>query len=210
MYQLYYAPGAASLAVHWLLIELRVPFELRALDLERGEHREPAYLALNPNGLVPTLVVDGQPVYEAAALLLLLAERHPERGFAPPARSPRRADYLQWTLHLSNTVQAAFGGWFHAERPAGEANADLVKESARAQIETDWDRLADHLSCRGPYVCGESVSAPDFLATMLMRWSRNMPRPATEWPVLGEYVLRMKARPSFRTLYEQEDLTEWS
>lgn len=210
VYQLYYAPGAASFAVHWMLIELRVPFEAHRVDLERGEHKQPAYLALNPNGLVPTLMVDGEPVYEAAALLLLLAERHPDGGFAPPPGSARRADYLQWTLHLSNTVQAAYAGWFHAERLVGESNTGLVKESARAQIEAAWDRLSDHLAARGPYVCGESVSAVDFLATMLMRWSRNMPHPATEWPVLREYTRAMKARPTFRTLYEREGLTEWA
>ncbi len=210
MYQLYYAPGAASLAVHWLLIELGVPFETRLLDLEHDEHRQPAYLALNPNGLVPTLIVDGEPVYEAAALLLLLAERHPEAGFAPPAGSSRRAAYLQWMLHLSNTLQAAYAGWFHAERVAGESNAGLVKASARARIESTWGRLTDHLATRGPYLCGADVAAADFLATMLMRWSRNMPRPATEWPVLREYALRMKARPAFKRLYESEGLTEWA
>ena len=210
MYQLYFAPGAASFAVHWLLLELGVPFEARKLDLEVGEHKQPAYLALNPNGLVPTLIVQGQPVYEAAALLLLLAERHPEAGLAPPVGSAERAAYLQWTLHLSNTLQAAFGSWFHAERVAGEANAELVMATARSQIESGWDRVAGHLAARGPCMCGADVSAADFLATMLMRWSRNMPRPATDWPVLRDYVQRMKTRPTFRTLYEREGLTEWA
>jgi len=210
VYQLYFAPGAASFAVHWMLLEVGVPFEARKLDLEVGEHKQPAYLALNPNGLVPTLIVQGQPVYEAAALLLLLAERHPEAGLAPPVGSAERAAYLQWTLHLSNTLQAAFGSWFHAERVAGEANAELVMATARSQIESGWDRVAGHLAARGPCMCGADVSAADFLATMLMRWSRNMPRPATEWPVLRDYVQRMKARPTFRTLYEREGLTEWA
>lgn len=210
MYQLYYAPGAASFAVHWMLLELDVPFEARRLDLAAGEHRQPAYLALNPNGLVPTLIVDGHPVYEAAALLLLLAERHPEAGLAPSVGFVERAVYLQWTLHLSNTQQAAFGHWFHAERVAGDANVELVKATARSQIESGWDRLATHLAAHGPYLCGGSVSAADFLATMLIRWSRNMPRPATEWPVLHDYARRMKDRPVFRTLYEREGLTEWA
>jgi glutathione S-transferase len=210
VYQLYFAPGAASFAVHWMLLELGVPFEARLLDLDAGEHKQPTYLALNPNGLVPTLIVAGQPVYEAAALLLLLAERHPEAGLAPRVGSAERAIYLQWTLHLSNTLQATFGNWFHAERVAGEANADLVKTTARSQIESAWDRVAAHLAARGPYMCGANVSATDFLATMLMRWSRNMPRPATDWPVLRDYVQRMKVRPTFHALYDREGLTEWA
>jgi glutathione S-transferase len=43
-----------------------------------------------------------------------------------------------------------------------------------------------------------------------MRWSRNMPKPATTWPTLDAYVRRMKSRPTFRTLYEREGLTEWA
>lgn len=193
-----------------MLIELAVPFETRLVDIDAGEHKRPEYLALNPNGLVPTLIVDGQPVYEAAALLLLLAERHPDAGLAPHPGAPRRASYLQWMLHMSNTIQAAFGQWFHAERVAGEAGVERVKESARCQIEAAWDRVAGHLGTYGPCMCGTELSAADFLATMLMRWSRNMPRPATKWPVLEGYVQRMKARPSFRTLYEREGLTEWA
>ncbi|HXQ30473.1 MAG TPA: glutathione S-transferase N-terminal domain-containing protein, partial [Steroidobacteraceae bacterium] len=85
MYTLYYMPGAASFAVHWLLLEIGAPHELQRIDGEAGEHKRPAYLKLNPNGLVPTLIVDGEPVYESAALLLLLAARHPEAHLAPPS-----------------------------------------------------------------------------------------------------------------------------
>ena len=89
MYTLYYAPGAASLAVHLALIESGAPHRLKLVDTATRQQKSPEYLKLNPNGLVPTLIVDGQPVYECAALLLLLAERHPECGFAP---APGRAD----------------------------------------------------------------------------------------------------------------------
>lgn len=209
MYTLYYAPGAASLAPHWLLLEIGAPHELVKLDLAAGEQRRPEYLAVNPNGTVPTLLVDGAPVYECAAILLLLAERHPESGFSPPPGAPARAPYLQWMLHLANTVQPAFRNWFYPAGPAGEAQAALVKEHTRPAIESAWDRIDRWLAARGPYMAGERVTAVDFLATMLVRWSRNMPRPATEWSSIRDYVARMKARPTFRRLYEREGLTEW-
>jgi glutathione S-transferase len=88
-------------------------------------------------------------------------------------------------------------------------NAEAAKACARTVIEAVWNRLSAHLEGNGPYITGPAVSAADFLATMLMRWSRNMPRPATQWPTLDRYVERMKARPSFRLLYEREGLTEW-
>ena len=91
MYSLYYSPGAASLVVHWLLIELGVPHQLNKLDLQAGQQKRPEYLALNPNGVVPTLVIDGKPMQEAAAMLLWLADRHADAGLAPAAHDPRWA-----------------------------------------------------------------------------------------------------------------------
>jgi hypothetical protein len=84
MYKLYYAPGTASTAIHWMLIELKVPFELVLVDFETRAQKSAAYLAINPSGHVPTLVVDGVPYFECAALLMLLADRHPEAGLQPP------------------------------------------------------------------------------------------------------------------------------
>jgi glutathione S-transferase len=210
VYKLYFAPGAASLATHWLLIDLGVPFESVRLDLGAGQHKRPEYLKLNPNGLVPTLVVDGTPVYECAALLLLLAERHPEAGLSPAPGSATRLAYLQWMTHLTNTVQASFRGWFHPQETAGEDAAPGIKDFARRQVELAWDRVEAQLAVSGGYIAGNAPSAADFLAAMLMRWSRNMPKPATEWPAIRDYVARMKARPSFSVLYEREGLTEWT
>ncbi len=209
MYRLYYMPGAASFVVHWMLIELDVPHELHLVDGAAKQQKSPEYLKLNPNGLVPTLVVDGRPLYESAALAMLLAERHPEKGFAPPPGDPRRGLYLQWMLHLANTVQPAFRHWWYPDEAAGPEHADVVRARATTRIEAAWDRVDAQLAAHGPYMLGDGPTAPDFLATMLARWSRNMPKPATQWPALGALVARMKARPSFATLYAREGLTEW-
>ena len=210
MYTLYYMPGAASFVVHWLLLETGAAHELRRIDGERGEHKQASYLALNPNGLVPVLICDGRPVYEAAALALLLAERHPQAALAPSPGTPARMLYLQWMLHLANTLQPAFRGWFHPEEAAGSEHAALVQERARGRIEAAFDRLEAHLAAEGPWIAGTAPTAVDFHAAMLARWSRNMPHPATAWPALGRLVAALKARPSFRLLNEREGLTEWT
>ena len=210
MYTLYWSPGAASLCVHWMLIELGEPHELKKLDLEAGDHRKPEYLRLNPNGLVPTLVVEGKPLYESAALLMLLAERHPQAGLAPPIGSSNRGLYTTWMFHLSNTVQAAFRDWFYPDQSGDGAAVEAVKANARGRIESGWNRVEAQIAAGGPYLVGDRAGAADFLATMLMRWSRNMPKPATQWPAIAEYIARMKSRPSFKALYEREGLTEWA
>ncbi|WAS91573.1 glutathione S-transferase family protein [Nannocystis punicea] len=208
MYTLYYSPGSASMLVHLLLLEIGAPHELRRVDLDAGAQRDPEYLRLNPGGVVPTLIVDGQPRWETAALALLLVERHTEANLAPPPSSPARGEYLQWVLYLANSLQPAFRWWFYPE--AGGAEAEVVLAAARRRIEAGWDRLDAHLGGGGPYLLGAEVSLADLYATMLMRWSRKMPRPATEWPHLAALARRVKARPSWRRLYAIEGLTEWT
>jgi glutathione S-transferase len=207
---LYYAPGAASFLVHWLLIEVDAPYELRLVDTAARQQKTPGYLALNPNGVVPTLVIDGKPRYEAAALAMLLADRHPRAGLAPAFDAPQRADYVQWMFNLANMVQPLFRQWWYPGEPAGEANADALRAHCAPRIEAQWQRIDDHLAAHGPYLLGKDISAADFYLTMLMRWSRNMPRPATDWPHLAALAKTMKARPSFARLYAEEGLEAWA
>jgi glutathione S-transferase len=197
------------MAVHLALLELGAPHELCRVDFEARGQKDPDYLRLNPNGMVPTLIVDGAPVYECAALLLLLGERHESSGLVPRPGSPTRALYLQWMLHLANTLQPAFRQWFYAEDFGPADQRDSLRENARLRVEATWDRLDARLSERGPHVLGESFSIADLYAVMLMRWSRHMPRPADRWPAIARLAAIAKARPSWKRLYEIEGLTEW-
>ncbi len=209
MYTLYYAPGSANLLVHLALLEIGAPHELKHIDIEKGEQRSAAYLAINPNGVVPTLVVDGVPHGEAAALAILLAERHPEAALAPVPGSAGRADYLQWMLYLANTLQPLFRQWFYPGDHLPES-ADAIKQAARAGIEKCWSHIDAHLATHGPHMLGGRFSVVDLYALMLMRWSRNMPKPATAWPQLAALATRLKARPSWKRVCDAESLIEWA
>jgi glutathione S-transferase len=207
---LYYSPGAASLLVHWLLIELGVPHELRVVDFASKQQKSPDYLALNPSGVVPTLVLDGRPMTEAAAIALYLAEEYPLAKLVPPVEDPAHRDCLQWMFHLAQAVQSLFRIWWYPHEVAGEAQADAARAHVQPRIEAAWDRIDAHLAVKGPYLLGTAPCVADFYLTMLMRWSRNMPKPATEWPHLAAHAVRMKARPSFAALYAAEGLEEWA
>ena len=209
MYTLYYAPGSANLLVHLALLEIGAPHELKRVDLDQGEQRSAAYLAINPNGVVPTLTIDGVPHGEAAALAMLLAERHPDAALAPAIGSAGRADYLQWMLYLANSLQPLFRQWFYPGDHLPEG-ADTVGQAARVGIEKCWTKLDAHLAAHGPYMLGDNFSVVDLYALMLMRWSRNMPRPATEWPQLQALATRLKARPSWKQACDAEGLVEWA
>lgn len=141
MYTLYYSPATASTAVHWLLIELGVPFELVPVDIGAKAHKSPEFLRINPNGHVPVLVIDGVPYTECAALLMLLAERHPTANLSPAVGTAERSAYLQTMFYLANTLQPAYRSWFYPEEAAGIDNVDAAKLVARAKIEQVWTRL---------------------------------------------------------------------
>jgi glutathione S-transferase len=206
MYTLYYSPGTASMVVHLALLEAGAPHELKLVDLDAKAQRDPEYLELNPRGTVPTLVVDGQPLSESAALLMLLAERHPDSPLAPPPGTPQRGAWYQWIVYLSNTLMSAYRLWFY---PQDLCDTPEVRAALQRRIEGVWDFLETHLAAHGPYLLGERFSGADLLLTMLMRWSRNMPRPATEWPALKRLADLVRARPSWQRLYEVEGLREW-
>ena len=210
MYTLYYAPGAASFVVHWLLIDLGLPHELIKLDTAAKEHKSPEYLALNPAGVIPTLLIDGKPMCEAAAMAVLLADAKPEAGWIPPLNSAKRGEFYQWMFHLANTLQPPFRLWWYPAEAAGEAHAEAGKATAETKIHAVFANLDAHLAKSGPYLLGESVSAADFMLVMLMRWSRNMPKTALDYPHLAKLAGLMKARPSWKLLYDSEGLTEWA
>jgi len=208
-YVFYYSPGTASMAVHWMLLEMGVPFEARLIDIETGAQRDPSYLKLNPAGRVPTLMIDGVPRSESTALLMLLAERHPECGLAPAPGAPDRAEWFETMIFLANTLLPAMRDWFYADSDGDKASPEIIRNLARYRIEAAWDRLDKKCSDGRDYLIGNQLSTADFLAIMLMRWSRNMPRPATGWPHLNRYIRQLRNRPLFLTLNVREGLTDW-
>jgi len=80
---LYYSPSTASLVVHWLLIELDIAHRLELVDFDTRAQKSPEYLKLNPQGRVPTLVLDGQVLTESAAIAMHLADLYPQANLAP-------------------------------------------------------------------------------------------------------------------------------
>ena len=115
MYKLYWGRGGANMAPHAALEEIGVPFELVELDFDRNEHKGAEYRKLNPNARVPTLIHDGKVMYESAAILLYLCERHPDANLMPAPGAPERGQFLQWLFFFTNTVQEEMMHWWHPD-----------------------------------------------------------------------------------------------
>src|SRR5712672_4831965 len=101
MLTLYFAPGSSSFAVHIALREIGVPFEGKAMSFRSNDLRSPAYLVLNPEGKVPTLIIDGCPLTEVAAILYYLAKRFPDAELLP--RDDIKADAQALSIVPSTT-----------------------------------------------------------------------------------------------------------
>src|SRR5260370_31303796 len=114
MLTLYYSPGSSSMATHIALHEIGVSFELKLTALHEQAHRKPGYLAVNPEGKVPTLLIDGRALTEVAATLWYLARRYPEAGLLPQQGDiESEARVISWMSFIASTI--------HPARRVGEA-----------------------------------------------------------------------------------------
>jgi glutathione S-transferase len=117
---------------------------------------------------------------------------------------------MEEMVAIANGVLPPFRDWFYAEADGDPGDAEAVRRLARRRIEQAWQRLDDRLADGRPYLLGAELSTADLLATMLMRWARDMPKPATSWPRLHDYVVRMRARAAYLELHRVEGLTGWT
>ena len=206
MYKLYYQPGTASFAVHWLLIELDLPHELVLIDFANNQQKSPEYLRINPNGVVPTLQINDKYISEFAGICMYLVDKHAANDLAPAADHIDRTKYNQWMFYISNTIQPAFRNWFYSEE---FGTPEKTKAITQKKLEYIFSRCNQQLADGRGYFLGDQRTTVDFLLTTMMRWSRNMPKPADQWPFLKRFALKMKQLNSFKIVNQREGLTDW-
>jgi glutathione S-transferase len=173
---LYFAPGSSSMAPHIALHEVGAPFESRPLSFAKKLQREPAFLAINPEGTVPVLLIDGRPLTEVAAILFYLAKRFPEAGLLPRGDIEAEARAVSWMSFTAATLHPArMFGMDRARRMFGIADQRLGPRS---------------------WVLDEYSIADIHLFRLFWRF-RNAMQPATaEFANLSAHHDRMMARPA--------------
>ncbi|MGH6622892.1 MAG: glutathione S-transferase family protein [Burkholderiaceae bacterium] len=216
MIRLHYHPGNASMTPHLLLCELGVPFELVLVDRDNDAHKSPAYLKLNPNGLIPVLEDGDLVLYETAAIVLHLADTHPQAALIPPLASAERAHFYKWLMWLTNTVQTTLSAYFYPDRWVDEGNdegARQVRAHAQARVGSMLGQLDQLLASHGgPWILGAQFSAIDPFTFMVCRWTRGFKgaasAPARDFPRLGSYLQRMLERPAVQRVLAAENLSQ--
>jgi glutathione S-transferase len=210
MYRLHYFPANANAAPHMLLEEIGATYDLVLVDRASNAQKSREYLKINPNGRIPTLIDGNLIVFEAAAIMLHLVDRHPDAGLAPRVGTPERATFYQWLTFLTNSLQEELMIWQYPDRLAGQdaAATRIVRRGAEARADRFLGVIEDHLRADGPLFLGNRLSAVDFYLVMLSRWARPMARPPRQRPSIARLLDHVTALPSVRRAYEQEGITD--
>jgi glutathione S-transferase len=206
LYQLYYYPNNASLAAHFLLHHMACDYELILVDRESNSHKSPAYLMLNPTGRIPTLIHDGQALFESAAICIHLCEENPQHNLIPTLGARERPLFFQWLAYLNNTLQAELMVRYYPLRhttdekgiPQIIAAQDKLIASALSVIN---DQLAHH-----DYLIGEQLTACDFFLFMLAEWALPIKQSPLTFVHLRKYLTRMSKLPTIQAVCKIEKL----
>jgi glutathione S-transferase len=175
MVTLYFAPGSSSMAVHIALHEIGVAFEGRPMSFRGNDMRAPGYLKLNPEGKVPTLVVEGRPLTEVAAILFYLAKRFPDAALLPREDIEADAQALSWMSFAASTL--------HPARQRGLDHAKQVYGIADRRLGSGWAlgrySIADiHLFRLYWRLFNSLKPAPETFPNLTAHYTRMMARPA--------------------------------
>ena len=182
MLTLYFAPGSSSMAVHIALHEIGVPFEARPLSF-KSDMRAPELLALNPEGKVPVLLVDGRPLTEVAAILYYLAKSFPEAELLPRENIEADAQALSWMSFIASTL--------HPARRRGLEYARQVYSIADQRLGSGW-------------ALGQYSIADIHLFRLYWRLANSLHLAPETFPNLTAHYARMMARPAVQRTIEIE------
>ena len=186
MLTLYLSPGSSAMATHIALHEIGVPFESRPLSFAKREQHSPEYLAINPEGKVPTLLVDGLKLTEVAATLYYLARRYPEAGLWPQGGLEAEAQAISWMSFIAATVH-----------PARRIGLERWKEVFK---------LADPRLGSNEWAVGSRYSIADIhLFRLYWRFKTTTSPVAGEYPSLDAHFARIMTRPAVKKTIEIEN-----
>jgi glutathione S-transferase/GST-like protein len=204
MYKLFWAKSMGSMVAEVLFEEIGAEYERVPIDMDKEENRSAEFLAINPLGQIPTLVLpDGAVMTESAAMVLQITDRHPEAKLAPPAGSPEGARFQRWLLFMATTIYPAEQRLFYADRITTDASAVAgIEACARTDMDSYFAILNDALD-PGPYLLGESFSAVDVYLWMFVKWHPDAAKLFADNPRIARLVELVEARPSVAKVWAE-------
>ncbi|MEP7123477.1 MAG: glutathione S-transferase family protein [Byssovorax sp.] len=198
---LYYAPMSNAARIYASLEELGVPYEKVKLDLRAGDQKKPEFLALNPNGKVPTIVLDGTPMFESVAIQIALGERYGvEKGLWPALGSAEHLSALTWLVWGQVSLAGALMRYMQntSEYLPKELHHAPTAEVALKDAHAHLSILDAHLG-KQPFVTGERFTLGDLDLASVLGWAVHAAKISLElYPKLAAWLGSASQRPGMR------------
>jgi glutathione S-transferase len=198
MYKLYNVKAWGSLAIHFLLEEMAVPYTNIWMTPEQVA--APEFKSISPLGYIPALGLDdGTILFESAAIVSFLVTTHNDKAMAPAVGTPEFGEFLSWLHFMSTNIYSTIN---LSEHGAGDARA--IEKTHEL-----WAILEKRLQAEGPWMMGATYSALDAYAFMLTLWSKPGERALlAKFPAVAELVRAVRARPSLKAALEAHGVME--
>lgn len=193
---LYHHPYSRAASAIWMLEEVGAPYELRFIDITKGDQKKPEFLALNAMGKLPTLRDGDTVVSESAAIALYLADRYAYGRLAPKVDDPLRAAYYRWAFFAPSVMEpgalAKASGWVYRDSNAGWGSYEAMLDTIEKAVAVKQFLLGDMFTM-ADVIFGGTLR-------YMLRFKMLESRPAFE-----AYVERISARPAARRADEVND-----
>jgi glutathione S-transferase len=202
----YAAPMSSATPVSWALAELEVPHERVTMSLAAGDTRKPEFLRLNPNGKVPTFVIDGTPMFEALAIMTWLGDRYGvERGLWPAADTPARLEALSWSTWAYVSYAAVVHRLAYASSERIDSN---LRSEGQAKLARDeLQGLSAVLEARldaAAHILGERFSLADVIVGSVVWYGTMVGVSLDAYPKTTAWLQRCQARPAYKRVSDGE------
>lgn len=204
---LYFSPGACSLAVHVLLEELGLPYQLELVSVQEGKTNEPAFLKTNPKGRVPVLEIGDNRLTEAPAILAYLANTHTRAGLWPPDPMDQFR-CLEWFNWLSSTLHAIGYGqlWRPARFIRDSAHFEAISTKGRENIADAYRHIETQFAGR-TWAVGNAYSCVDPFLLVFFLWGvASGFAMQTDYPAWSEAMGRVLSREAVQRTLKQEGI----
>jgi GST-like protein len=204
-YLVYGAKGSGSVAVEAALTLAGAPYEVVERAPFASAADAEAIAGLNPMRQVPALVLpSGELMTESAAILIHLAEAHPEARLAPRVGDPRRPRFLRWMSFISAQIYSFY--WIRddlSRLAADRAHEPVLAERTAARIRHGWATMDAGLEPAGRFLLGEEVSVLDLYMAVVSRWAPRRRSFHAAAPRLAEVARRVDAEPRLAALWAE-------
>ena len=196
----YYSPRSCALASHIVLEHIGADFKAIRLDFQANQQRSAEYLAINAKGRVPALVTERGVITETPAILLYLAQTHPQSGMAPLDDPFALAELQAVNSWFCSTVHVAHAHGTRGARWADDASALQAMKAKVAQNMTDCFDWIERELLRGPWVMGKDFSVADPYLFTLTIWLMQNGVELARFPRVADHYQRMLALPAVQKI----------